>query len=47
MMKSEFTRYLEEISKGDDIAAEVCKEALDHEDYYSFFHDLAQHGCIS
>lgn len=43
---AEIRNFLEQKKAGDDIAAEVAKEALSSEDPTQFFEDLSKHGCI-
>jgi len=46
-VNTDFQKYLESISVQDDIAGYVAREALEHDDPISFFHNLSQHGCAS
>ena len=43
---AEIRNRLTQKLQGEDIAAEVATEALEHTDIPAFFSDLAEHGCI-
>ena len=46
-VNADFQKYLETISKQDDIAWYIAAEALEYNNPDAFFSDLASHGCIS
>ena len=46
-VKTDFQKHLETIASQEDIAGYVAREALEHDDTLSFFHNLSQHGCVS